>query len=193
VKIELCLIASDPQDELELKQLLLVSRELRKKNYPFFILTSPGSKLSAQARLQGIRVLNYRLDGSSGWLSSWKLQRLFKKNGIQLVHFFDREAACSSWKAAQKAGVRVSLATWKPAWNLKEALGVLNQVDSVVCENDETKKLLLRHNLGQGKLEIIPAGWIFRNSRQPERLFCGRNLTCSLIIFWWAYSAPWKT
>lgn len=174
--MSLCLIASDPQDELELKQFFLISQELKKKNYPFFILTSPGSKLSAQARLQGIRVLNHRLDGSSGWLSSWKLQRLFKKNEIQVVHFFDRAAAGSAWKAAQKAAVKVRLASWKPDWSLKEALGVLGQVDSVVCHNDETKRLLLKHNLGQGKLEIIPPGLDFSQFQNAKKDFLRQEL-----------------
>ncbi|MDI6849087.1 MAG: glycosyltransferase family 4 protein [Candidatus Saccharicenans sp.] len=174
--MSLCLIASDPQDELELKQFFLVCRELKKKNYPFFILTGPGSKLSSQARVQGIRVINHRLDGSSGWLSSWRLQRLFKKNGIDLVHFFDREAAGSTWKAARKAGIKIQLISWKPAWNLKEALGVLSQVDSVVCENDEAKRLLLKHNLAQGKLEIIPPGLDVSPARTARKDFLRQEL-----------------
>jgi len=174
--LSLCLIASDPQDELELKQLLLISGELKKKNFPFFILTVPGGKLSAQARLQGIRVLNHRLEGRSGWLSSWKLRRFFRKNGIQLVHFFDRTAADSAWKAAQKAGVRVRLVSWKRTWNLKEALGLLSQSDSVVCENDETRRLLLKHNLGQGKLEVIPPGLDFSQFQTARKDFLRREL-----------------
>ncbi|MCX8160329.1 MAG: glycosyltransferase family 4 protein [Candidatus Saccharicenans sp.] len=174
--MSLCLIASDPQDELELKQLFLVSQELKKKNYPFFVLTNSGSKLSAQARLQGIRVLNHRLDGSSGWLSSWKLQRLFKKNEIQVIHFFDQAAVGSAWKAAQKAGVKVRLVSWKTAWNLKEALGFLGQADAVICENDEAKRLLLKHNLGPGKLEIIPPGLDFSQFQAARKDFLRQEL-----------------
>lgn len=181
--MSLCLLAGDPQDELELKQLFLISQELKKKNYNFSILTNHGSKLSSQARLRGIRVLNHRLDGSSSWLSSWKLQRFFKKNGVQLVHFFDREAVAAGWKAAQKAGVKVQLVSWKSGWNLKEALDFLSQIDSVVCENDEVKRLLLKHNIAPGKLEVIPPGLDFSRFQAARKDFLRQELNLSADNF----------
>ncbi|MDY0232107.1 MAG: hypothetical protein RBR88_06460, partial [Candidatus Saccharicenans sp.] len=83
--MSLCLIASNPQDELELKQVFFVCQELKKKGLKFFILTNPGSRLASQAKLQAVRVINYKLEGNPGWFSTRKLERLMKKNQVQLV------------------------------------------------------------------------------------------------------------
>jgi len=181
--LSLCLIASDPQTELELKQLFLISQELKKRGFRFFILTGPGNRLSSQARVQGSRVYNQRLDGHGGWFSTWKLQRLLKRNQVQLVHFFDRTAAVSGWKAAQRAGVKTRLVSWKPAWNLREALGLLSQADSVVCDNEETKKILLKHNLAQGRLEVIPPGLDFSLYKTARKDFLRQELNLAADNF----------
>ncbi|MGB9893112.1 MAG: glycosyltransferase family 4 protein [Candidatus Saccharicenans sp.] len=156
--MSLCLIASNPQAELELKQLFLISQELKRKGYRFFILTRRGSRLASQARLQGNQVINYRLNGSSGWLATWKLSRLMKKNQVKLIHFLDQEALSSGFKAARKARVAIRIATWKVGWTSRIPISLLNQLEAVICENDELKKVLLKNNLTVGNLEVIPAG-----------------------------------
>ncbi|MDD8030913.1 MAG: glycosyltransferase family 4 protein [Acidobacteriota bacterium] len=177
--MSLCLIASDPQDELELKQVFFVCQELKKKGLKFFILTNPGSRLASQAKLQAVRVINYKLEGNPGWFSTRKLERLMKKNQVQLVHFFDRSALSSGFKAAQKAGVKVRVASWKSDWNPKELVGLLGQLEAVICEAEETKRLLLRNNLPASQLEIIPVGLDLSQFKGDKKDFLRKELNLS--------------
>lgn len=163
--MSLCLIASNPQDELELKQLFLISQELKKKEYKFFILTNQGSRLSSQARQQGNKVVNHTLDGNSRWLSTWKLKRLLAKNQVKLVHFFDQQALGSSFKAACKAEVAVKIASYKSGWSSKVPVNLLSQLEAVICENEELKKVLLRNNIA-ANLEVIPLGIDFSKYKE---------------------------
>ncbi len=181
--MSLFLISGDPRDELEIKHILLISLQLKKKGYRFSILTDPGSALFSRAKLQGIPVIGHPLDGRSGWLATWRLQRLFKKNGVQLVHYFDRAAALSVSKAAKKAGIKVQLATWKPEWSLKEALPVLSHMDAVVCRTEENKKTLLRNNLPAGKAEVIPTGIDLTLFQNPQKNFLRQELHLSADSF----------
>lgn len=181
--MSLCLIVSDPQTELEIKQLFLISQELKRRGIRYFLITGPGNKLSSQARVQGSRIYNHRFERHGGWFSTWKLQRLLKRNQVQLVHFFDRAAAVSGWKAAQRAGVRIRLVSWNPAWNIKEALGLLGQADSVICDREETKKMLLKQNLAPARLEVIPPGLDFSLYKTARKNFLRQELHLSADNF----------
>lgn len=156
--MSLFLAASNPQDELELKQLFFISRELRKKGYPFFVLTSPGSKLSSQAKLNGHPVINFKLDGSSGWLTTWKLSRLMKKNNVRLVHFFDQLALATGLKASQKAGVVARIASGRADWLKKVSSNSFKHLDALVCPTDEVKRQFLKNNVPVPRIEVIPPG-----------------------------------
>jgi glycosyltransferase involved in cell wall biosynthesis len=174
--LSLCLIATDLRDELELKQVFYVCQELKKRGLKFFILTKPGNRLTSQAKLQAVRVINYKLEGNPNWFSTLKLERLMKKNQVQLVHFFDRTALISSFKAAQKAGVKVRLASWKSDWNPKDSVSLLGQLEAVICESEETKKLLLKNNLPAGRLEIIPVGLDLAQFKGDKKDFLRKEL-----------------
>lgn len=167
--MSLFLVASNPQDELELKQLFFISQELKKRGLPFFILTSPGSKLSSQAKLNAHPVINFKLDGSSGWLTTWKLTRLLKKNNARLIHFFDNQAFSTVFKAAQKSMVRVKLASAQSDWLGKPITSRLKQLDALICSTEEIKKQFLKNNVPVPRMEVIPPGLDFSQYKENQK------------------------
>jgi glycosyltransferase involved in cell wall biosynthesis len=101
------------------------------------------------------------------------------KNQVQIVHFFDQEALSSGFKAAQKAGVKVRLASWKSAWAIKARTSLLGQLEAIICENEETRRILLKNNLPANKLEIIPAGIDFSQFKEGKKDFLRKELNLS--------------
>ncbi|MGC9056933.1 MAG: glycosyltransferase family 4 protein [Candidatus Saccharicenans sp.] len=165
--MSLCLAAGNPQEGMDLKQIFFIAQELKKKKTRFFILTSPGSDLYNQAKLWGFPVIGYKLDGSSRWLSTWKLCRLMKKNRISLIHFFDELALNSGVKASQKAGTAVRVASARSDFLKKVPANYLKSLDSLICSSEEVKKFLLKNNLSVAGIEVIPPGIDF--SRYQDR------------------------
>jgi len=181
--LSLCLISSNPKDELELKRLFFISQELKKRGHRFFIITNQGNRLSSQARLQGYPVVNHRLGGRVGWISDWKLSRFLKKHEVKLVHFFDREALEYSFKAVNKANVPIRLTYWKPVWSWPQKRVLLNQLEAVVCDSEEAKRVLLNSNLS-ARLEVIPPGIDFSQVKSlGKKDFLRRELNLSSESF----------
>ncbi|MDD8021108.1 MAG: glycosyltransferase family 4 protein [Acidobacteriota bacterium] len=163
------LAAPDRHDEREIKHLLFIAQELKKRGYPFYFLTSQGNKLASQARLAGFPVINFRPENSGGWLANWQLSRKMKRNGVNLIHFFDEVAFTSALKASQKAEVKVKVASVKTDWLKKMSSGNIRQLDSLICPSEEAKRQWLKGDLPIKTIEVIPAGLDFSRYQNKEK------------------------
>jgi len=166
--LSLCLAANNPLDDLELKQIIFIAQELKKKNIGFIILTSPGSKLYTQAKLNGYPALTFKLDGSRSWLSTWKLSRLLKKNKINLIHFFDELALVSGLKAAYQAGITIRIASVQPGFLQKFSANTWRNLEALICSSEEAKRHFLKSDLQIARMEIIPPGIDFSRYRGSQ-------------------------
>jgi len=182
--LSLFLAVSNPQDELELKQLFYISQELSRRGHSFFILTNAGTKLSSQAKLNNHPVINFKLDGSSGWLTTWKLSRLMKKNNVRVVHFFDQLALATGLKASQKARVVARIASGRPDWLKKVSSNSFKRLDALVCPTDEVKRQFLKNNVPVPRIEVIPPGIDFsRYQDSPKKDFLRKEFNLSAEDF----------
>ena len=163
------LAAADPQEELQLKHLFFIGQELKRRGYPFYFLTNPGNKLSSQAKLASFQVQNFKLEGTSSWLTNWKLSRKMKKSGASLIHFFDKEAFSSGLKASQKAEINLKLASVKTDWLKEISAGSLKQVDSLICQTEESKRRWLKSEPGVKTIEVIPPGLDFSKYQNKQK------------------------
>jgi glycosyltransferase involved in cell wall biosynthesis len=167
--LAIILAAADPPEELQIKHLLFIGQELKKRGYPFYFLTNPGNKLSSQAKLAGFQVQNFKLEGTAGWLTNWKLARKIKKSGTSLIHFFDEEAFSSALKASQKAEVKIKLASVKADWLKEISAGSLKQLDSLICLTEESKRQWLKNDPGVKTIEVIPPGLDFSKYQNKQK------------------------
>lgn len=167
--MSLFLAASNPQDAAEVKQLFFVSQELKKRGFRFFVLTNPGTRLFSQAKLNKHPVITFKLDGSSGWLITWRLARLMKKLNLKMVHFFDQPALGTGLKASQKAEVPAIIVSGKPDWLRKIPGNDFRQIDALVFSTDEMKRLFLKSNLSVPRIEVIPPGIDFSQYLETQK------------------------
>lgn len=157
--MSLFLAASELQDEIALKQVFLVSQELKKKGLNCIVLAGPDSKLFAYAKKSGLQVLSFNFKRS--FLTTWKLRRLLQKHQAKVFHFLDEDSFEAGLRAVTRAGVPVRLATVRPEWLKKSNQLSSKHLEAIVCPNEETKKKLLKAEVAVNWMEVIPAGLDF--------------------------------
>ena len=165
--MSLFLAASELQDELALKQIFLVSQELRKKGVNCFVLAGAESKLFAFGKKNGLQVLSFNFKPS--FLTTWKLSRLLKKHQPRMIHFLDEASFIAGIKAVTRTGVPVRLATVQADWLKKNYQVSLKPLEGIICPNEEAKKKLLKAEVAVNSLEVIPPGLDFARYRSEKK------------------------
>lgn len=171
--MSLFLAAGELQDEATLKQIFLVSQELRKKGLNCYVLAAPESKLFAYSKKNGLQVLGFNFKPS--FWTSWKLSHLLKKHQVRLFHFLDTASFLAGSKSVNRAGVPVRLITFQPELLQKNYLGNLKNVEAIICPNEEVKKRLLKEEVKISWLEVIPTGLDFARYQSETKSSFLRN------------------
>lgn len=165
--MSLFLAAGELQDDTALKQVFLVSQELKKRGLSCYVLAAPESKLFAYGKKNGLQVLGFNFKPS--FWTTWKLSRLLKKHQVRLFHFLDAASFLAGSKSVNRTGVPVRLITFQPELLQKNYPGNLKNIEAIICPNEEIKKRLLKEEVKVGWLEVIPTGLDFARYQSEKK------------------------
>jgi len=140
------------------RQVLVVARELRKKNAPAYIVAEPGSDLLRKASEEGLATLHLRMRGRMGWLARKSLARAMKAHGCRLAHFHDTLSATLGLPAAAAAAVPVRILSRPSDSSPLEGGLPFDSIDAVVAGSDGVRSILLRGGVPEDRIEVVPPG-----------------------------------
>jgi len=140
------------------RQVLLVARELGKKNVPAHIVAEPGSELLRQAGAEGLSTIGLRIRGRLGWLARRALVRAMKARGCKLAHFHDTLSAGPGLAAAAVASVPLRFLTRSADSSPLEGRLPLTGLDAVIAGSEGVRSILVRGGVAEDRIEVVPLG-----------------------------------
>ena len=143
------------------RQILLISRELRKKGYPVHLVLEPGGDLLKKAADEGFSVLPLRMRGRMKWIVRRGLARAMKIHGCRLAHFNGTLGAALGLPAAASAQVPIRILSRPADASPLERRLPLSAVDAVIAGSEGVRLILVRGGVAEGNVEVVPPGLDF--------------------------------
>lgn len=151
------------------RQILIVARELGKKNIPAYVVGEPGSGLLNKASEEGLATLGVRLRGRMGWLVRKGLTRAMRDHRCRLAHFHDTLGASLGLPAAAGAEVPIRVLSRPADSSPLEGRLPFASIDAVVAGTEGVRSILVRGGVAEDRIEVVPPGVDFsRFTGQPR-------------------------
>jgi len=149
------------------RQVLCLTRELRKKSYEVHLVLEPGGALHQKAEDEGFSVLPLRMRGRMRWVVRRSLVRAMKARRCRLAHFHETLGAGLGLPAAVSAQVPVRILSRPADSSPLEGRLPLAAVDVFIAGSEGVRLILVRGGVAEGNVEVVPLGSDFSSFTSP--------------------------
>jgi len=162
------------------RQVWLLTKELRKRDYPAILIAQPGSPLQAKSEAAGLRVLPVEVKNEAHFRAIWKIGRAMRRERCVLAHFHDGHAAGVGGRAARRADVPIRIISRRVEFPIKTnpvSRKKYAEVDAVVAISESVRDVLIAGGVPADRIEVIPSGIDFTPFTEvAEKDFLRREL-----------------
>ncbi|MFC1511943.1 glycosyltransferase [Candidatus Latescibacterota bacterium] len=147
------------------KQVIELIRGLSQRGQRNLLICRRGSKIAEKAETEGIDVTYIPLRGEWDVISAWKLRKIIKKRGIDIIHTHNSHAHTIALFAL--AGIpkcklvvsrRVDFHIQNP---LSRVFKYSSRVDKIIAVSDAIKRILVEDGIDPGLITTIRSGFVF--------------------------------
>ncbi len=144
------------------RQSFLLTRILKERGWPAYLVCQTGSPLHLKAEKEGLSVLPIKVKSEFSPVSVVRLCFLMKKKGCLLAHYHDAHAAAVGKAASSLVKVPFQVLSRRVDFPLrKNPLSnwkYKNKLDAIIAISHGVKKVLMEGGINPDLIHVIPSG-----------------------------------